>query len=130
MTRALTNEFSWKTATFMARLSYYSYAGEKEFNKQFKKHWDNIEFFSKGGTECYDLHCPKNYIVVFRGTEPTSWEDIKADIQFHKQKKEYDMGITVPSMSFLKPTASMRLKKKDEIAKVRERWMKTKKKKK
>ena len=29
--------------------------------------------------------------------------------------KEYDMGLTVPSMSFLKPTASMRLKKKDEI---------------
>ena len=57
--------------------------------KQFKKHWDHIEFFSKGGTECYVLHCPKNYIVVFRGTEPTSWEDIKADIQFHKQKKEY-----------------------------------------
>ena len=44
--------------------------------------------------------------------------------------KEYDMGITVPSMAFLKPTASMQLKKKDEIAKVRERWMKTKKKKK
>ena len=89
MTRELNNEFSWKTATFMARLSYYSYAGEKEFNKQFKKHWDNIEFFSKGGTECYVLHCPKNYIVVFRGTEPTSWEDIKADIEIHKSKKEY-----------------------------------------
>ena len=89
MARELTNKFSWKTATFMARLSYYSYAGEKEFNKQFKKHWDHIEFFDKGGTECYVLHCPKNYIVVFRGTEPTSWEDIKADIQFHKQKKEY-----------------------------------------
>ena len=44
--------------------------------------------------------------------------------------KEYDMGITVPSMSFLKPTASMRLKRKDEIAKVRERWTKAKKKKK
>jgi hypothetical protein len=43
--------------------------------------------------------------------------------------KEYDMGLTVPSMSFLKPTASMRLKKKDEIAKVREKWMKKKKKK-
>ena len=130
MTRALTNEFSWKTATFMARLSYYSYAGEKEFEKQFKKHWDNIEFFSKGGTECYVLHWPKNYIVVFRGTEPTSWEDIKADIQFHKQKKEYDMGLTFPYMSFLKPTASMRLKRKDEIVKVREKWMKAKKKKK
>ena len=44
--------------------------------------------------------------------------------------KEYDMGLTVPSMSFLKPTASMRLKRKDEIAKVRERWTKVKKKKK
>ena len=44
--------------------------------------------------------------------------------------KEYDMGITVPSMSFLKPTASMRLKRKEDIVKVRERWMKTKKKKK
>ncbi len=44
--------------------------------------------------------------------------------------KEYDMGLTVPSMSFLKPTASMRLKRKDEIAKVREKWMKAKTKKK
>ena len=44
--------------------------------------------------------------------------------------KEYDMGITVPSIAFLKPTTSMRMKRKDEIAKVRERWMKTKKKKK
>ena len=31
--------------------------------------------------------------------------------------KEYDMGITIPSMSFLKPTASMKLKRKDEKAK-------------
>ena len=44
--------------------------------------------------------------------------------------KEYDMGLTVPSMSFLKPTASMRLKRKDELVKVREKWMKAKKKKK
>ena len=44
--------------------------------------------------------------------------------------KEYDMALTVPSMSFLKPTASMRLKRKEEIVKVREKWMKAKKKKK
>ena len=31
--------------------------------------------------------------------------------------KEYDMGLTVPSMSFLKPTISMKLKRKDEKAK-------------
>tara|TARA_Y100001963_G_scaffold60754_1_gene84864 strand:- start:1937 stop:2734 length:798 start_codon:yes stop_codon:yes gene_type:complete len=94
MARELNNKFSWKTATFMAKLSYYSYAGEDEFNKQFKKQWDNIEFFDKGGTQCFVLHCPKNYVVVFRGTEPTSWEDIKADIQFTKQKKEYQPSKT------------------------------------
>ena len=35
MARELNNEFSWKTATFMARLSYHCYADEKEFKKQF-----------------------------------------------------------------------------------------------
>jgi len=89
MARELNKEFSWKNATFMAKLSYYAYVGEKEFKKVFKKQWKDISFLSNGGTECYILTCPKNYIVVFRGTEPTSWEDIKADIQFTKQKKEY-----------------------------------------
>ena len=52
--------------------------------KTFKKDWKDIKMFENGGTECYTLTCPENYIVVFRGTEPTSWEDIKADIQFRK----------------------------------------------
>ena len=47
--------------------------------------WD-IKFLDWGGTECFILSCPKNYIVAFRGTEPTSWEDIKADLQFRKNK--------------------------------------------
>ena len=89
MARELNNEFSWKTATFMARLSYHCYADEKEFKKQFGKQWHHIEFFSNRGTQCYVLHCPKNYIVVFRGTEITSWIDIKADLRFHKRKKEF-----------------------------------------
>ena len=89
MPRKLDNKFSWKNATFMAKLSTFAYSGEKEFKKVFSKQWDDITFVSKGGTECYILTCPKNYIVAFRGTQPTSWEDIKADIQFTKQKKEY-----------------------------------------
>ena len=89
MPRKLDNKFSWKNATFMAKLSKFAYSGEKEFKKVFSKQWEDITFVSKGGTECYILTCPKNYIVVFRGTEPTSWEDIKADIQFTKQQKTY-----------------------------------------
>ena len=75
MARELNKEFSWKTATFMARLSYHAYDGEDEFKKVFSKDWDDISFLSNGGTECYILTCPKNYIVAFRGTQPTSWED-------------------------------------------------------
>ena len=89
MPRKLDNIFSWKNATFMAKLSTFAYSGEKAFKKVFSKQWKDITFVSKGGTECYILTCPKNYIVVFRGTEPTSWEDIKADIQFTKQEKTY-----------------------------------------
>jgi triacylglycerol lipase len=80
----LNNQFSWKTATFMAKLSEHAYTGLKDFKKTFKKDWKDIKMFSYGGTECYILTCPENYIVVFRGTEPTSWEDIKADVQFRK----------------------------------------------
>ena len=89
MARELNNKFSWKTSTFMAKLSYHAYDGLTEFKKVFTKDWDSITFFDAGGTECYVLTCPKNYIVVFRGTEPTSWEDIKADINIHKSRREY-----------------------------------------
>ena len=81
----LDNKFSWKTAIFMAKLAKHAYNSQAAFKKTFKKDW-TIKMFSHGGTECYVLTCPKNYIVVFRGTEPTSWEDIKADVQFRKVK--------------------------------------------
>ena len=80
----LNNKFSWKTAIFMAKLAKHAYNSQAAFKKTFKKDW-TIKMFSHGGTECYILTCPKNYIVVFRGTEPTSWEDIKADVQFRKK---------------------------------------------
>ena len=47
----LDNQFSWKTATFMARLSKHAYTGLKDFKKTFKKDWKDINMFSHGGTE-------------------------------------------------------------------------------
>ena len=55
MPRKLDNKFSWKNATFMAKLSKFAYSGEKEFKKVFSKQWEDITFVSKGGTECYIL---------------------------------------------------------------------------
>lgn len=89
MARVLNNKFSWQTATMCARLSMNAYLPKKEFRKIYTKDWDNVTMFSQGGTECYVLSCDKNYVVVFRGTEPTSWEDIKADVSFLKSKREW-----------------------------------------
>ncbi len=45
--------------------------------------------------------------------------------------KEYAMGLQVPSTSFLKPIASLNpLRKKENIKKVREKWIKELKKRK
>ena len=39
MARKLTNEFSWKNATFMAKLAHAAYMGPEEFKKTFYKQW-------------------------------------------------------------------------------------------
>ena len=45
--------------------------------------------------------------------------------------KEYAMGLQVPSMSFMKPVAALNpLRKKENVNKVREKWIKELKKKK
>ena len=45
--------------------------------------------------------------------------------------KEYAMGLQVPSMSFMKPMAALNpLRKKENVNKVREKWIKELKKKK
>ena len=56
MARKLTNEFSWKNATFMAKLAHAAYMGPEEFKKTFYKQWgDGIDFFSKAvqNVMCY-----------------------------------------------------------------------------
>ena len=46
MARKLTKDFSWKNATFMAKIAHAAYMGPDEFNKTFYKQWkDGIEFF-------------------------------------------------------------------------------------
>ena len=82
MARVLNNKFSWETATMCAQLSMNAYLAKKDFRKIYSKDWDNVTMFSEGGTECYVLTSKESYVVVFRGTEPTSWQDIKADAFF------------------------------------------------
>ena len=81
------SNFSWKQATLCAKLSMYAYQNEAGFKKAMKpaKKWQ-IKFFDFGGTQAYALSDKKEFYLVFRGTQPTQWSDIKADLKFRKVK--------------------------------------------
>jgi triacylglycerol lipase len=76
--------FSWKKAAYCARLSTYAYRDEAGF-REVIQHKD-ITFFDFGGTQAYVLNTNKEYLIVFRGTEPTQMADIKSDLKFKKVK--------------------------------------------
>ena len=89
----ITRNFSWGLATYCAKLSMHAYQSEDGFRKQMERSWLDIKFFDFGGTQAYALNSKKNYILVFRGTEPTSWSDIKADMKFRKVSSVSTSGI-------------------------------------
>ena len=78
-------DFTWADATFCAKLSMHAYQDEAGFKKAIKpgKKW-KVKFFDFEGTQAYALDGKDQYILVFRGTEPTQWADIKSDLKFRK----------------------------------------------
>ncbi len=79
------DKFSWEQATWFAKLSMHAYQDEEGFKKGIKPTGWKVKFFDFGGTQAYALDGKKNFILVFRGTQPTQWEDIKADLKFRKE---------------------------------------------
>lgn len=80
------SKFSWALATWCAKLSMHAYQNEEGFRKVIERSYLDISFFDFGSTQAYALNSELNYILVFRGTEPTKWADIKADLKFRKVK--------------------------------------------
>ena len=89
--KELSSDFTWATAAFMARLSEKCYLDQTRFKDEITtKSW-TVKFFDFGGTQAYALNGDNNFILVFRGTEPTQWQDIKADLDIKKvQSKSID----------------------------------------
>lgn len=83
----LEREFSFENATFFSGLAMNSYLGVAEFSEIYSEDYD-IKFFNKGSTQCYVLWDDKNLIYAFRGTEPTQFADIEADIKFLKTEAD------------------------------------------
>ena len=79
--------FSKVDALFFAKLSKDAYLSVSEFDDAYFEDYD-IHFFDNKGSQCYALWDDTDLIYVFRGTEPTEFADIKADLRFHKVQSD------------------------------------------
>lgn len=69
----------YKQALLMAQLSELAYNDNQLFNEY---GYDSI-FLSTSGTQAYFLWDNTDVIIVCRGTQPTEWADIKADLELN-----------------------------------------------
>jgi triacylglycerol lipase len=84
----LSSAFTWDNANVLAVIARDAYLEPKEF----KKKWKKAKFIEGDDTQCYVWPVPpptgagnsNQLVVVFRGTEPRSLEDIKTDLKFKK----------------------------------------------
>jgi len=79
----LTKEHNWQNATIMAMASMTAYKNLGAFQKQFDP---EAVLFDVDGTQVYCWNDGAIACVAFRGTEPTQWSDIKADLKIRRVK--------------------------------------------
>ena len=73
----------------MAVLSGTAYKEPKQAEKTFKKFgYSNYRFIDKDGAQCYVVWNKQYAIVIFRGTEPKEFSDIKADLNALQSKSK------------------------------------------
>ena len=85
--KGITENFSWRNATIFAKASTYAYRDLSEFKREFgSDDGAEVRFYDVAGTQAYSWMEGNNLCFVFRGTEPTQWADIKADLKFRKVK--------------------------------------------
>jgi triacylglycerol lipase len=68
---------NYEQALLMAKFSALAYND----NQSFKEYGYDSIFLTKDGTQAYFLWDINNIIIICRGTEPSEWSDIKADVK-------------------------------------------------
>ena len=90
---ALTNEFSYANALECANLSSLAYKNEKDFKEAATAlGYKNIKFFNVDGAQAYGMSQGDYIVLAFRGTEPTQFNDVKADLNALHVKNELGHG--------------------------------------
>tara|TARA_A100001011_G_scaffold400175_1_gene512985 strand:- start:4503 stop:5285 length:783 start_codon:yes stop_codon:yes gene_type:complete len=74
-------------AALMAKCSQLAYLEPEDA----ENHWSSLgypqsKFISHEGAQCYIVWNSDETIIVFRGTEPTQWSDVKADLNAIQKK--------------------------------------------
>ena len=65
-----------------ARLSEISYLDQKKVTKEAKKlGFDQVEYYDVDGAQSYRFQNKTDCVISCRGTQPTQWNDIKADLR-------------------------------------------------
>lgn len=83
-----THEFSYDKAVHFAKLSQLAYAEPDAADPMARAMgYTEVKFFDNDGAEAYGLAREDVVVIAFRGTQPTQFNDIKADL---KTRKEYD----------------------------------------
>ena len=69
-------------SVLFAQLSEIAYMGEKEAAKEAKKlGFTTIEFYDKDGAQAYRFMNKNDLVIACRGTQPTQFNDISADLK-------------------------------------------------
>ena len=71
-----------------ARLAADAYGEEKEVSAIAKKHGYKTKFYDNGGAQAYRFESKTDVIVACRGTQPTEFNDLKADLKAFPVKSE------------------------------------------
>ena len=69
-------------ATLFATLSSIAYMDKKGAKREAKKlGFTTIEFYDRDGAQAYRFMNSEDLVIACRGTQPTEWNDIKADLR-------------------------------------------------
>ena len=77
----------------MALFSKVAYLQPEKAEITFKEYgFHNYKFIENDGAQCYIVNNEDTIIIIFRGTEPKQWSDIKADIKAYKKQGIHKHG--------------------------------------
>ena len=66
---------------------------QREASKTFEQfRFTEHKYIDRDGAQCYLIWNDDDVVVMFRGTEPKQWSDVKADLNAFKRRGRYKHG--------------------------------------